>query len=123
MRTSRWPNVRVVVATTRWQYWGKVEGVSIPGPMSRELVYITTPPSPGISRPKGSRNQAYPRHWKGPGARHTYPPSTHEQTDTCENITLPQLLLWAVMISLLTRRGPEQGEVKIMCPKSYFVLF
>ena len=121
MRTSRWPTVRVVVATTRWQYWGKVEGVGIPGPRSRELVYITTPP--GIPTPKGSRNQAYPRHWKEPEVRHTYPPSTHEHTDTCENITLPQLLLWAVMISLLTRRGPEQGKVKIMCPESHFVLF
>ena len=41
---------------------------------------------------------------KGPGTRDTYPPSVDRLTDTCGNITFPQLLLRMVIRNLVCFR-------------------
>ena len=47
----------------------------------------------GYQSPEGIWNQRYSQ--KGPQTRHTHP--RHRQTDACENITFPKLLLRAVI--------------------------
>ena len=76
---------------TRCQYWWEgIPGISIPW-YSHPLVIPIPPlwytyPSPPV----------HPQ--KGPGIRHTHPLPPDRMTDTCENITLPQLRWRAVNI-------------------------
>ena len=69
MCTTHLPTVHVSVVTTRCQYqWGEV------GPQANKFGNITYPIMHLMLLP---------------------PP--HGQTDSCENITFPQLRLWAVI--------------------------
>ena len=46
----------------------------------------------------------YPPSWKGPGSRDTHPPCTDRLTDTCENITFPQLR-WSEVKKMVGKRN------------------
>ena len=119
MRTACFPTVCVAVASTG--------GLGIPGTMYGwgEWIYIPTPlwytfhpsilapiplahrllvyPPPGLPMPpapfQGTEDKAYPTApWKGHGTKHAHP--LNRITDTCENITFPQLRWWAVINAL-----------------------
>ena len=70
-----------------------------PPPDTIPLDILNPPPLPeetwDLTSPERTWDQV-PGLRKGPGTRDTYP--TCEQTDTCENIPFPQLLLLAVNI-------------------------
>ena len=107
MRIARLPTVCAVVVTIRPLSVSSGGGwVDTPGPVSWG-VYIPTPcplvypPScipniPLVYPPPGYTPRTYPPRPSEGTWDQVYPPTPCRQTDTCENITFPQLLLRAV---------------------------
>ena len=79
MRTVRLPTLRVLVVTTRCQYqWGKV--VTHPTPWTYSPTTLDIPTTPNIPTPSG-HTHALP----------LWDTTPNRMTDTCENITFPQV--------------------------------